>query len=236
MYQAEFRERLYQVPNSNFMSMIIIIGTKFKQSDKFGVTTILHFVYIYSILHGYIMYMQNYTHENVIDNLEKNANYVLPLYPSILIVELQTLMLAGIILVTSVLCVNGRIIQSMTGKLEITVVKAYNLPDSDSGSDRSDPKAKVRAYNTGGGYFTRTTKRIENNLNPNWDQTFDDFPHGNWDRFTIEVWDADDAWQGGDDKITETFTVPITTPCDQNIVVGDRKGTNIVCSYLINYS
>lgn len=125
----------------------------------------------------------------------------------------------------------------MYGQLDITVVKANNLPNGDGGlaGDLSDPKVMIRAYMTNGGYFTKWTNVYEYTLNPIINEKFV-LGRNHWDYFTIEAWDDDDFWRGSDDRLTETYVVPISAPCNENIVVGNRKGTNIVCSYFIDYS
>lgn len=76
-----------------------------------------------------------------------------------------------------------------------------HLPDSDPWWNDSDPYVKVIAYDRDGSSVTRSTRYLDGDHNPDWNQWLY-FDTGAWSSYYIKVWDsdynADDALSNGE--------------------------------------
>ena len=126
---------------------------------------------------------------------------------------------------------DARMTSHVPGQLKITVIKAYNLPNTDS-PDNADPYAKVRAVKLDGSSVTQYTNEKDGTLNPVWNQELS-FGYGQWSHFHIQIWDDDSPFRGDDDSMTSNYRVDILTPCSEDTEKLDNK---IEYSYYVDYS
>ena len=131
---------------------------------------------------------------------------------------------------------NARVSSHVPGGLRITVIKAYNLPETDGvgiGVDLPDPYATVVAYKLDGSHETRYTDVKDGDILPVWNQELS-FGNGQWSHFHIQIWDRDTGLlEGDDDLMTDDYRVDILTPCSKDV---ERLGNKIEYSYYVDYS
>ena len=146
----------------------------------------------------------------------------------------QIEILTGLLVLSSIVLggVDARLTNYVRGNLRVTVIKAYNMPDTD-GPGKADPYAKVRArkYNYGNVHEKRT-RSIGGNLNPVWNEELD-FGEGPWMDFNIQIWDDDTGMRNRDDPMTSDFTIHILTPCSDGIV---KINNQIEYSYYVEFT
>ena len=125
-----------------------------------------------------------------------------------------------------------RLTDHVPGILKVTVIKAYNLPDTDGLWDTADPYARITAHSVYGFTVSADTRVIEGNLNPVWNQEVNLQYESKWTHFTIQIWDQDGGLNGNDDTMTGEYRVDVVVPCSDV----EKVGGKIEYSYYVDYS
>lgn len=77
-----------------------------------------------------------------------------------------------------------------------------NLPDTDDLWNDSDPYLEIIAVDRNGNSVTKTTRNINGNLNPVWNEWVV-FENSTWTQFAVRVYDSD---FNADDPLSDAFT------------------------------
>ena len=141
-------------------------------------------------------------------------------------------LVAMLISVCGCVDVPQRMTDHVPGNLIITVIKAYNLPDTDGWLNTADPYAKVMAFRSDNPGHTLYTENKGGTLNPVWNTELM-FGEGQWTHFNIQILDSDGGSVYDYDIMTASYRVDILTPCSKDV---EKINNQIEYSYYVDYT
>ena len=120
------------------------------------------------------------------------------------------------------------------GRFVFFIGNGQSLPDTDPIWNAPDPYVKITAVDSAGNHYIRKTSVKSGTTNPVWNQYLM-LPGREWQFFRMQVWDDDNFLLGGDDKMTVSETILITSGNHYNRRHCSNDACNGYASYNYNF-